>query len=103
VKEEAEKQGIICTSAMNGDGLEEFCNAIQKKLKVCFFSFEANDLFIHFFPRCYGEQFKWNMGICLLQDSLVPIEAFVPYDKGDLLNDIHKVGIVEKTVSILCD
>ncbi|XP_037427316.1 GTPase HflX [Triticum dicoccoides] len=63
VKEEAEKQGIICISAMNGDGLEEFCNAIQAKLK----------------------------------DSLVPIEAFVPYDKGDLLNDIHKLGMVEKT------
>ncbi|CAL4980315.1 unnamed protein product [Urochloa decumbens] len=61
-KEEAEKQGIICISAMNGDGLEEFCNAIQAKLK----------------------------------DSMVPIEAFVPYDKGDLLNDIHKVGMVEK-------
>ncbi|KAM3292736.1 hypothetical protein ACQJBY_036426 [Aegilops geniculata] len=63
VKEEAEKQGIIYISAMNGDGLEEFCNAIQAKLK----------------------------------DSMVPIEAFVPYDKGDLLNDIHKVGMVEKT------
>uniref|UniRef100_A0ACD5W6Q7 Uncharacterized protein n=1 Tax=Avena sativa TaxID=4498 RepID=A0ACD5W6Q7_AVESA len=63
VKEEAEKQGVICISAMNGDGLEEFCNAIQAKLK----------------------------------DSLVPIEAFVPYDKGELLNDIHKVGMVEKT------
>ncbi|KAL6654885.1 hypothetical protein ACP70R_008350 [Stipagrostis hirtigluma subsp. patula] len=63
VKEEAERQGIICISAMNGEGLEEFCSAIQAKLK----------------------------------DSLVPIEAFVPYDKGDLLNDIHKVGMVEKT------
>jgi GTP-binding protein HflX len=37
VKEEAEDQGIICISAMNGDGLEEFCNAIQAKLKVCCF------------------------------------------------------------------
>ncbi|KAF0894771.1 hypothetical protein E2562_003655 [Oryza meyeriana var. granulata] len=63
VTEEAEKQGIICISAINGDGLEEFCNAIQAKLK----------------------------------DSLVPIEAFVPYDKGELLSDIHKVGMVEKT------
>jgi 50S ribosomal subunit-associated GTPase HflX len=36
VKEEAEKQGIICISAMNGDGLDEFCNAIQSKLKVRF-------------------------------------------------------------------
>jgi hypothetical protein len=33
----------------------------------------------------------------------VPIEAFVPYDKGELLNDIHKVGMVEKTVSDLFD
>uniref|UniRef100_A0A0D9XTR9 Hflx-type G domain-containing protein n=1 Tax=Leersia perrieri TaxID=77586 RepID=A0A0D9XTR9_9ORYZ len=63
VKEEAEKQGIICISAINGDGLEEFCNAIQAKLK----------------------------------DSMVPIEAIVPYDKGELLSDIHKVGMVEKT------
>ncbi|CAD6253359.1 unnamed protein product [Miscanthus lutarioriparius] len=62
VKEEAQKQGIICISAMNGDGLEEFCNAVQAKLK----------------------------------DSMVPIEAIIPYDKGDLLNDIHKVGMVEK-------
>lgn len=30
---------------------------------------------------------------------MVPIEAFVPYDKGDLLNDIHKVGMVEIMVS----
>ena len=37
----------------------------------------------------------------LVQDSMVPIEAFVPYDKGDLLNDIHKLGMVEKTVSVL--
>jgi hypothetical protein len=61
VKEEAEKQGIICISAMNGDGLDEFCNAIQSKLKVrfvlaldiclmcCFFKFIWNDLFLSFF------------------------------------------------------
>ncbi|XP_039777435.1 GTPase HflX-like isoform X1 [Panicum virgatum] len=72
VKEEAEKQGIICISAMNGDGLEEFCNAIQAKLKVCV------------------------LPLFRKMDSMVPIEAFVPYDKGDLLNDIHKVGMVEK-------
>lgn len=34
---------------------------------------------------------------------MVPIEAIVPYDKGDLLNDIHKVGMVEKMVSVLSD
>ena len=43
------------------------------------------------------------MVISFLQNSLVPIEAFVPYDKGELLNDIHKVGMVEKTVSVLFD
>lgn len=34
VKSQAEKQGVICISAINGDGLEQFCNAIQTKLKV---------------------------------------------------------------------
>ncbi|XP_038975309.1 GTPase HflX-like isoform X2 [Phoenix dactylifera] len=63
VKTQAEKQGVICISAINGDGLEQFCNAIQTKLK----------------------------------DSLVPVEAFVPYDKGMLLNTIHQVGMVEET------
>ncbi|XP_073109830.1 uncharacterized protein [Elaeis guineensis] len=65
VKSQAEKQGVICISAINGDGLEQFCNAIQTKLK----------------------------------DSLVPVEAFVPYDKGMLLNTIHQVGMVEETDS----
>lgn len=32
---------------------------------------------------------------------MVWIEALVPFDKGELLNTIHKVGVVEKTVSIL--
>ncbi|XP_038976973.1 GTPase HflX-like isoform X2 [Phoenix dactylifera] len=63
VKTQAEKQGVVCISAINGDGLEQFCNAIQTKLK----------------------------------DSLVPVEAFVPYDKGMLLNTIHQVGMVEET------
>ncbi|XP_038975312.1 GTPase HflX-like isoform X5 [Phoenix dactylifera] len=67
VKTQAEKQGVICISAINGDGLEQFCNAIQTKLK----------------------------------DSLVPVEAFVPYDKGMLLNTIHQVGMVEETERII--
>ncbi|XP_064973752.1 uncharacterized protein LOC103974028 isoform X2 [Musa acuminata AAA Group] len=32
-----------------------------------------------------------------LKDSLVPVEALIPYDKGDLLNSIHQVGMVERT------
>lgn len=63
VKCEAEKRGIICISAITGDGMVEFCDAIQAKLR----------------------------------NSMVPVEAFVPYDKGDLLNTIHHVGIVEET------
>ncbi|KAJ3675607.1 hypothetical protein LUZ60_004649 [Juncus effusus] len=63
LKREAESQGIICISAKTGSGLDQFCNAIQDKLK----------------------------------DSMVPIEAIVPYDQGELLNTIHQIGMVERT------
>lgn len=36
------------------------------------------------------------------QDSMVLVEALVPFDKGELLSTIHQVGMVEKTVSIKC-
>ncbi|XP_031488813.1 uncharacterized protein LOC116256555 [Nymphaea colorata] len=58
----AESGDVICISALTGEGLQEFCDAIQTKLK----------------------------------DSMVWIEALVPYDKGELLNTIHEVGMVEK-------
>lgn len=29
---------------------------------------------------------------------MVPVEAIVPYEKGELLNDIYRVGMVERTV-----
>ncbi|PKU61466.1 uncharacterized protein LOC110116174 isoform X1 [Dendrobium catenatum] len=63
VKREAEKKGILCISATIGDGLEQFCDAVQAKLR----------------------------------ESMVLVEAFLPYGKSDLLNTIHHVGIVEKT------
>ncbi|XWS24415.1 hypothetical protein CRYUN_Cryun28dG0099800 [Craigia yunnanensis] len=64
IKLEAERrEDVVCISALTGDGLQEFCNAVQEKLK----------------------------------DSMVPVEALVPFDKGDLLSTIHKVGMVEKT------
>ncbi|CAA7395225.1 unnamed protein product [Spirodela intermedia] len=63
IRREAEQLGIVCISALHGDGLEDFCHAIQEKLK----------------------------------DSLVRVEALVPYDKGELLSTIHQVGIVEET------
>lgn len=28
------KEDTICISALNGEGMEEFCNAVQDKLKV---------------------------------------------------------------------
>ena len=35
IKLEAEKrEDVVCISALNGDGLNEFCNAVQEKLKV---------------------------------------------------------------------
>lgn len=32
---------------------------------------------------------------------MVWVEAFVPYDKGELLSTIHRVGMVERSVSII--
>ena len=34
---------------------------------------------------------------------MVWVEALVPFDKGELLSSIHKLGIVERTVSVLTD
>ncbi|KAJ4702007.1 GTP-binding protein, HflX [Melia azedarach] len=64
VKLEAEKrEDVVCISALSGEGLDEFCNAVQEKLK----------------------------------DSMVWVEALVPFDKGELLSTIHQVGMVERT------
>lgn len=63
IKMEAEKrEDVVCLSALNGDGLHDFCDAVQEKLK----------------------------------DSMVWVEAFVPFDRGELLSTIHRVGMVEK-------
>jgi len=36
VKLEAEETGdTICISALTGEGLDDFCNAVHEKLKVC--------------------------------------------------------------------
>ncbi|KAI3686650.1 hypothetical protein L1987_80333 [Smallanthus sonchifolius] len=56
-------EDTICISALKGTGLDEFCNAVQEKLK----------------------------------DSMVWVEALVPFDKGELLSTIHQVGMVERT------
>ncbi|XP_010552485.1 PREDICTED: uncharacterized protein LOC104822831 isoform X2 [Tarenaya hassleriana] len=64
IKREAEKRGdVVCISALSGQGLDDFCNYVQEKLK----------------------------------DSMVWVEALLPFDKGDLLSTIHKVGMVEET------
>ncbi|KAL2318793.1 hypothetical protein Fmac_032669 [Flemingia macrophylla] len=60
---DAEKRDdVVCISALSGDGLQEFCNAVQDRLK----------------------------------DSMVWVEALVPFENGDLLSTIHQVGMVEK-------
>ncbi|CAL5205870.1 unnamed protein product [Lathyrus oleraceus] len=64
IRLEAEKRDdVVCISALSGDGLQEFCDAIQDKLK----------------------------------DSMVWVEALLPFENGDLLSTIHQVGMVEKT------
>ncbi|XP_048130580.1 GTPase HflX isoform X2 [Rhodamnia argentea] len=64
IKLEAEtREDVVCISALTGEGLEEFCDAVQHKVK----------------------------------DSMVWVEALVPFDKGELLSTIHQVGMVEKT------
>uniref|UniRef100_A0A2C9VWI6 Hflx-type G domain-containing protein n=1 Tax=Manihot esculenta TaxID=3983 RepID=A0A2C9VWI6_MANES len=63
-KVEAEKRpDVACISALNGVGLQDFCMAVQEKLK----------------------------------DSMVWVEALIPFEKGDLLSTIHQVGMVERT------
>ncbi|KAI3969929.1 hypothetical protein MKX01_038397 [Papaver californicum] len=64
LKIEAEaREDVICVSALSGDGLQDFCDAVQSKLK----------------------------------DSMVWVEALIPFDKGELLDTIHRVGMVEGT------
>ncbi|WVY89218.1 hypothetical protein V8G54_034732 [Vigna mungo] len=54
---EAEKRDdVVCISAISGDGLQEFCNKVQDRLK----------------------------------DSMVWVEALVPFENGDLLSTIHQ-------------
>ncbi|KDP38559.1 hypothetical protein JCGZ_04484 [Jatropha curcas] len=63
IKLEVDKrQDVVCISALNGDGLQEFCLSVQEKLK----------------------------------DSMVWVEALVPFEKGDLISTIHQVGMVER-------
>ncbi|KAF7141350.1 hypothetical protein RHSIM_Rhsim06G0028500 [Rhododendron simsii] len=61
--EAEEREDTVCISALSGDGLDEFCNAVQEKLK----------------------------------DSMVWVEALIPFDKGEILSTIHQVGMVERT------
>ncbi|KAF5203997.1 Gtpase hflx [Thalictrum thalictroides] len=55
------REDVVCVSALTGDGLQDFCDAVQARLK----------------------------------DSMVWVEALVPFNKGELLNTIHQVGVVE--------
>lgn len=61
--EAGKRDDVVCISALSGDGIQDFCNAVQDKLK----------------------------------DSMVWVEALLPFENGDLLSTIHQVGMVEKT------
>ncbi|KZV28858.1 GTP-binding protein 6 [Dorcoceras hygrometricum] len=64
IRSEAKRNDdVVCISALTGEGLDDFCDAVQEKLK----------------------------------DMMVWVEALIPFDKGELLSTIHKVGMVEKT------
>ncbi|CAN0906554.1 GTPase HflX [Linum grandiflorum] len=63
--EAVKRDDVVCISALTGDGLQDFCDAVQGKLK----------------------------------DSMVWVEALIPFDKGELLSTVHQVGMVETTVS----
>lgn len=41
----------------------------------------------------------WLMCTCILQDLMVHVEAVIPYGQGELVNLIHRLGIVELEVS----
>lgn len=97
IKDEAEEQqGVICISARTGDGVKDFLNAIQEKLKVCTKKIIFKQLSFDF----YYKSIIYTPPTFILQDSLIHIEALIPYDKGELLSTIHEVGVVEGTVSI---
>ncbi|CAI0436031.1 unnamed protein product [Linum tenue] len=66
--EAAKRQDVVCISALTGDGLQDFCDAVQDKLK----------------------------------DSMVWVEALIPFDKGELLSTVHQVGMVERTTAQIC-
>lgn len=40
-----------------------------------------------------------EMIVLIGQDSMVWVEALIPFDRGELLSTVHQVGMVEKTVS----
>ncbi|XP_031119832.1 uncharacterized protein LOC116023028 [Ipomoea triloba] len=63
IKLEAKQKDVICISALTGEGLNDFCDAVQTKLK----------------------------------DTMVWVEALIPFDKGELLSTIHQVGMVDRT------
>ncbi|CAK9219060.1 unnamed protein product [Sphagnum jensenii] len=63
LRAEAARRGnnIVCMSALTGEGMPEFYEAVEQKIK----------------------------------ESMVRVEAVVPYGQGELINLIHRLGIVE--------
>lgn len=59
--EAARRGDVVCVSALTGEGMKEFHEAVENKLK---------DLMVH-------------------------MEAVIPYGQGELVNLIHRLGVVE--------
>ncbi|KAG0603965.1 hypothetical protein M758_10G134400 [Ceratodon purpureus] len=59
--EAASRGDVVCISALTGEGMKEFHEAVENKLK----------------------------------DMMVHVEAVIPYGQGELVNLIHRLGIVE--------
>lgn len=57
----ARRPGTVCVSALTGEGMGDFYEAVQR----------------------------------MVRDLLVRVDVVVPYDEGDLLDVIHRLGVVE--------
>ncbi|CAM6123323.1 unnamed protein product [Calypogeia fissa] len=61
-EEAAQRDDVVCISALTGDGMDDFYHAVEQRIK----------------------------------DMMVWVEAIVPYAQGDLVNIVHRLGIVDQ-------
>uniref|UniRef100_A0A2K2AL79 Uncharacterized protein n=1 Tax=Populus trichocarpa TaxID=3694 RepID=A0A2K2AL79_POPTR len=88
LKMEAErKQDVVCVSAMNGDGLQEFCNSVREKLKDSMVWVEA------LFPFDKGKPLKIIHQVRMVErtESGTLIKAHVPLRFARLLTPMRQL------------